>query len=136
MKIHGRFYIVSWIFFSSNLYSIICNFTFHQNLCIWQFVFNKAQWIEFMDGVNIRNFFHKNIILATLCYGIRLQVQFFHLIVVELDNLSLARVVFHSKTFKNCCIILFQVFCLEYTPVWNYRNLVLMQPFSLVPQLV
>ena len=61
MKIHGRFYIVSWIFFSSNLYSIICNFTFHQNLCIWQFVFNKAQWIEFMDGLNIRNFCRKNI---------------------------------------------------------------------------
>ena len=46
-------------FSSSNLYSIICNFTFHQNLCIWQFVFNKAQWIEFMDGVNIRNFCRK-----------------------------------------------------------------------------
>ena len=48
-------------FSSSNLYSIICNSTFHQNLCIWQFVFNKAQWIEFMDGLNIRNFCRKNI---------------------------------------------------------------------------
>ena len=34
LKIFGRFYIVIWIFFSSNLYSTICNFTFHQNLCI------------------------------------------------------------------------------------------------------
>ena len=34
LKIFGRFYIVIWMFFSSNLSSIICNFTFHQNLCI------------------------------------------------------------------------------------------------------